>query len=413
MPHNGNFAKIFQIARNHGIKVLIIRAAKYAAFLIRSRVKQYLVYLSKILTFVHKGRLSQILNKNDTVVIVKSYHPWHYIMFQRPPQIARFLSDFGYKVFFLQNEVKRNFFSGFFKIKDGCYVTHRQDLLDSLSQKKILIFNSIDKLFDYQQFSASLRIYDYIDIIHPDIYQSEVKDDVLNWHKGILKNTDIPVTVISKELMNEAGGYRKLNLELITNGVEPDHFKKQCDGFKAYDFDSIPKPIIGYYGTLAKWVDYRLIMKIAAAYPEASVVLIGLVGDNSIYDYDLESYPNIRIYGPVDYSVLPCYARHFDVSIIPFKKYDVTDSASPIKIFEYMALGKPVISSNINEATRYHSILAAGNHDEFIQNIAKGLALIGDNQYANMLENDALKNTWNRKAKQFDEIIKKYFQINH
>ncbi len=107
-------------------------------------------------------------------------------------------------------------------------------------------------------------------------------------------------------------------------------------------------PIIGYFGAFARWFDYETVRRVAVSRPEYSWLLIG-------WDYaassasDFEEVENIHVIGPISYELPPAYAKHFSVSTIPFLINDITLSTSPIKLFEYMALGHPIVTTSLPE----------------------------------------------------------------
>ena len=140
------------------------------------------------------------------------------------------------------------------------------------------------------------------------------------------------------------------------------------------------KPIIGYYGSLAKWVDFDLIKKLAEKRPGYEIVLIGMIYDDTIQKQELDRYKNIHYLGPKDYSILPEYAVWFDVATIPFVLNEITESTSPIKIFEYMALGTPIVTTDMRECRKYKSILIGKDYEGFIEKVDDALKLRKDKE---------------------------------
>ncbi len=90
-----------------------------------------------------------------------------------------------------------------------------------------------------------------------------------------------------------------------------------------------------------------------------------------------------------------------------FYKNDITDSTSPLKIFEYMALEKPIVTTDITECKNYKSCMVSKDYDEFIRNIDKALKLEIDNkEYFNILRREAEENTWDNRAELIKEALK-------
>src|SRR5262249_51920239 len=123
------------------------------------------------------------------------------------------------------------------------------------------------------------------------------------------------------------------------------------------DIRMISKPVIGFFGLIADWVDLKLIRFLAEARPSWNIVLIG----KSTTDLsDVSNVPNIHVLGQRPYAALPAYAKHFDVAILPFVVNDLTRAANPLKLREYMAAGLPVVATAIPEAEKLNGLLQIG-----------------------------------------------------
>ena len=90
---------------------------------------------------------------------------------------------------------------------------------------------------------------------------------------------------------------------------------------------------------------------------------------------------------------------------IPFLINDITRSTSPVKIFEYMAMHKPIVTTDMNECRKYDSVLIGRTHEEFIALLDKAMALHSDADYIAKLDNDARNNDWSMKAQAIIDII--------
>jgi glycosyltransferase involved in cell wall biosynthesis len=172
------------------------------------------------------------------------------------------------------------------------------------------------------------------------------------------------------------------------------------------DVAHLKKPVIGFYGFISEdWIDFALLNEMAASHPEWSIVLIGrskldlapvLKGDN------------IHFLGVRPFERLPDYNRAFDVGIIPFAINTLTESSNPLKLFEYLASGLPVVSVNLSEVVGYgHSVRVAHDHDEFIRMTE---AAIPDNsQDAKLARSDLVRNeTWQNRLDTLSEIIARH-----
>ncbi|MEK7846764.1 MAG: glycosyltransferase, partial [Nitrospinota bacterium] len=153
----------------------------------------------------------------------------------------------------------------------------------------------------------------------------------------------------------------------------PPHYKGGMEGVDLPNEDGrseltdIPSPIVGYIGAVDDRLDYNLIRTMAEIHPEWSIVFIGsLIG---VRRTDLQEKKNIFYLGSRKYQDLPSYIKHFNVCIMPFVKNPLTDKINPTKALEYMAAGKPIVSTPIPDMIEFYShIIKIGhNADSFIR----------------------------------------------
>lgn len=140
----------------------------------------------------------------------------------------------------------------------------------------------------------------------------------------------------------------------LPNGVDFRHFAEGVPALPQ-EYRNIPRPIAVYAGYMDAWFDYALMDNVAASLPEVSFVLIG--GTRSV-NQRLTVRPNIHLLGTRPFSQLPSFLRHANVGIIPFdaRGYpELVHSIHPLKLYEYMASGLPVVSSRWNELEKIGS----------------------------------------------------------
>ena len=160
-----------------------------------------------------------------------------------------------------------------------------------------------------------------------------------------------------------------------------------------------------YYGALAKWFDYNLVKKIAKT-NKYNIILFGIKYDES-YDENINDERNIYFMGPRDYKVLKNYAKKMDILCIPFKINNITRATSPVKVFEYMALEKPIVTTDMNECRKYKSVLIGKNQDDFLNKLEEATSMEHNTDYIKLLKQEAKENDWSNKAKAIIEVIKK------
>lgn len=139
----------------------------------------------------------------------------------------------------------------------------------------------------------------------------------------------------------------------------------------AADLVKIPSPRIGYTGSLTGRVDFELLEKIAGHNNSWSLVIVGPVAaEVKIKVQELAQQANVYYLGPRPYELIPQYLKELDVCIIPYKMHKWNDYSSPLKLWEYLAAGKPVVSTPAKETEGLKELIwFAQGHGAFIDAI--------------------------------------------
>lgn len=131
-------------------------------------------------------------------------------------------------------------------------------------------------------------------------------------------------------------------------------------------------PVIGFYGLISEWIDLDLLTFLAKAKPNWTFLMIGLI---SVDLGELAQLPNVIFTGPQPYRSLPGWVKAFDVGLQPYRLNAQTIHANPLKLREYLAAGKPVVSISIPEVERFAPYVGtARNYEEFLLRIEEALA---------------------------------------
>jgi glycosyltransferase involved in cell wall biosynthesis len=147
---------------------------------------------------------------------------------------------------------------------------------------------------------------------------------------------------------------RRLNehTHLVPNGGDYEHFRPAADpGVAAAETKDLAHPVIGFAGNLTSAkVDFALLEKIACAKPDWTLLLVGPVRREAEAALaSLRALPNVRWLGEKPYGELPRYIAAFDVALIPYVSSAYTRSCFPLKLYEYLAAGKPIVASGVPE----------------------------------------------------------------
>jgi glycosyltransferase involved in cell wall biosynthesis len=141
------------------------------------------------------------------------------------------------------------------------------------------------------------------------------------------------------------------NVHVFGCGVDFDHFRKAAGPAEIpFDLALIPGPRLGYFGVIDERLDYELIRDLARFDRSWSVVLIGPFA--KVDPATLPQEPNLVYLGPRDYSVLPAYAAGFSACLMPFAMNAASHFINPTKSLEYLATGKPVVSTPVRDVVR-------------------------------------------------------------
>lgn len=160
---------------------------------------------------------------------------------------------------------------------------------------------------------------------------------------------------------------------------------------------AVKGPIIGYYGAIADWFDCDILVKLVKEFPKASIVLIGQV-DNTEVKEIAEKYRNIILLGEKPYAQLPSYLQFFDVCIIPFKLTSLIKATSPVKIYEYLAAGKPVVTTNMPELEDYKSVIYKTSTPKAFTQAVKQALIEKSNTIKKTRQEIAKQHTWEMRA---------------
>lgn len=222
------------------------------------------------------------------------------------------------------------------------------------------------------------------------------------------------VMASSKPLRDEISQYRSDAL-LIPNSVFPEDFAlkdDQCIPEDIFPVIKQGKPIIGYWGSFAKWkIDKKLLKLIAGKMPDINIVMIGSDTDGSHKEYEWNDISNIYFLGSKKYEELPYYAPFFDAAILPLLVNEVTQKMSPKELLEFIASKLPVVSTDISECRKCQSVLIAKDHEEFLVQIRKALSLKNDPAYRDLLKTEIKDNTWDIQCEKIIVQMKKHHSI--
>jgi len=271
-----------------------------------------------------------------------------------------------------------------YKIDEKLYVHSSVTNKFSLNKFYAELNSAIKKvgLGDYLVWSCYPLETGYFTALKPDL---KVFDAVDNWsahasyknlaeklklNYKILDNQADLIFTVTEELKNLFANKEKVFL--IPNAVDLKNYQRKFPIINR-DIGELPHPIIGYLGTIQDRLDLDLIEYLAKNNPHSSVVMVGPVWQEKIKEKFL-SYKNVHFLGRKSYEESPMYIQQFDIAIVPHKIDDFAKSTNPMKIFDYLACGKPVVSTISANLDIFGDLIYATNdYEEFNRYISKAL----------------------------------------
>ena len=184
--------------------------------------------------------------------------------------------------------------------------------------------------------------------------------------RGLVERSDLLV-VTAKTLRDRYGSSARW-VEHIPNGFDAGLFSPERIRGEPGPLAGLPRPILGFIGTFFPFIDYELLEDVAALHADKSVVLVGPVEATATEAVGrLVRFPNVLHVGGQPRALIPSYVAAFDVCLNPFRKSRIADSVNPLKVYEYLAMGRPVVSTPM-EALRMED---AGSEVAFADGVAE------------------------------------------
>lgn len=247
-------------------------------------------------------------------------------------------------------------------------------------------------------FKDALVIYDCVDDHAAQAGPNRNADKVRKEEMIILKRANL-VTVTSKKLFEQKKPFNK-NTHLVPNAGDVAMFENMIKtASRPKELLDIPHPILGAVGALDSYkLDFDLIRAAAMARPDWQFVFIGEPVVERLEDVNriLGSLPNVHRLGAQAHEQVPAFVKFFDACLIPYRDNDYNAASMPLKFWEFMATGKPIVASGLPELKKYqHLIEYAASPQKFIAAIEKVLS--GDHSAAQRRA-EAREHTWEKRV---------------
>ncbi|HKP15344.1 MAG TPA: glycosyltransferase [Gemmatimonadaceae bacterium] len=212
-----------------------------------------------------------------------------------------------------------------------------------------------------------------------------------------------------------AGGYKlsqskakfHQNVHFFGCGVDVAHFAtaRSADLEVPREIASLKRPVVGYYGVIDERIDYDLLRTLASTLDEVELVMVGPVV--KVDPAELPQAENIHWLGQRQYAELPAYVKGFDVCLMPFALNEATEYINPTKTLEYMAAGKPIVSTAVSDVVHNFTPVVAVAHSpaEFVAAVRSATERPSGELIARGLE-QARANSWESIVARMERIIR-------
>lgn len=350
---------------------------------------------------------------------------WHF-RFQRPQQLALSFTRQGHRVFYISNQFIDSGRSGYeieqldprhpiyqvrLNVSGSPPIYHQPPTADG---QTVILAGLGQLLFDYGVVGSysiahhpfwqpimwllpnSVRVYDCMD--HHEGF-GEVSQGILDAEKRLLSDSELVITT-SSWLERFAKEYNP-QVALIRNAGDYALFSQRPERVFA---DDQGRRVIGYYGAIAEWFDPEIIREVARVNPDTLILLIG--SDTVNAREGLADLANVSFRGEVPYGDLPYYLYGFDVCALPFKVIPLTLATNPVKVYEYLAAGRPVVATELPELSQFGPhVVQASNPLAFAHAVRDVLRTPLTVEATESRRAFAREQTWEHRANAFEKAI--------
>ena len=344
---------------------------------------------------------------------------WHF-RHQRPQQLAKSLSQQGRRVFYVSVNLVNDSRAGFeaepldgsgrlFQIKlfaagaPTIYIGAPSP--DTLNQLR----HSLGEVLQWADAGAAVSLVQHpfwseVAAVVPDsrlVYDcmdhhggfGHADESILRQERHLIETSELTVT--TSAWLDQNIGKAPERRALIRNGADYSHFSTPPATVRHAPGS---RRVIGYYGAIAEWFDIELVAGVAKAYPDCEVLLIG--ADTVQASRRLRGLDNVIFTGEVPYAELPSYLHGFDVAMLPFRILPLTQATNPVKVYEYLSAGKPVVSVDLPEISQFVGLVRVGkDHADFIAAIGEVLAEPTNDQAVQARQSFASGQTWTERGR--------------
>ncbi|MEA3337262.1 MAG: glycosyltransferase [Chloroflexota bacterium] len=226
--------------------------------------------------------------------------------------------------------------------------------------------------------------------------------------RELLAAADLTIVTSARLMLLKSAEAKRI--ELVPNAVDYPAFQRVLtDSRPPAGMQGIPYPRLGYSGHVSSRLDLSLLRQVGLARPEWQLVFAGSQWDSDCTEAlaALKALPNVHFLGQLPVEKVPRFIAACDVCLIPYRVNDETRAISSLKLYEYLAAGRPVVSAAVPAAEEHGDVvlIAAANGQSWIDAIDRALATVDDPDLIAARRQIAAANTWDDRVEQIEEIV--------
>ncbi len=276
-------------------------------------------------------------------------------------------------------------------------------VLDEFNVSSFGYVNSFDPVyFEFEsRHTCEFTVYHSVDLIEGEPY---IAKHGVTAERRASCLADYVVTT-SLPLENRLQKYNP-NTTCIANAADFNHFSRALP--EPEEYKSIEGRKIVYTGNIGLRIDYALIKQLANENPDDQLVLVGPKDPQYFAGQELEAMPNVHFLGPKSYTELPAYIQHADVCLIPFLCNALTHHIYPLKLNEYFATGKPIVTTRFTIMEEFEELLHVIDEPGSISKVVKEAFGNDSRTLQNARIKKASYNTWEHRIKDWNDILEAF-----
>ena len=322
------------------------------------------------------------------VVYLPTWARWD-VMRQRPQFLLEAFAGAGHPVYFVDPREKSPRTVGEVSIVPS---------LDDVPGNHVILYIHFAPLRELvEQFDDAVVVYDILDDL--TIYEADetglpAERTVAHHHPFLMEGAD--QVIVSNPVLAERHRSERDDLILVGNGVDVARFSEPVP--RPAGLSSVDGPMIGYRGAIARWFDFDLLRTVAEAEPDWRFVLVGPIDRRVAVEVELAAtLPNVEFIGERGSDEMPGYAQAFDVEAVWFVVDELTQGVTPLKVFESLAAGTPVVSTPLPACESIPGVRTAAEPSAFRDGLHAALQDTVDPEWRTQAAATANDADWSRR----------------